>query len=53
MSGADWLAVTLLAGAVIVDVAIDRLRAGRRRNVTDDHDAEAHRRLMHEIRRLP
>jgi hypothetical protein len=33
VSGADWLAVALLAGAVIIDVAFDRLRARRRRRI--------------------
>ena len=31
MTGADWLVVALLVGAVIVDIAIDQARARRRR----------------------
>jgi hypothetical protein len=53
VSGWDWFAVAVLAGAVIVDVAFDQLRARRRRNLQDVYEAEEHRRLMREIRRLP
>lgn len=35
MSGADWLVVTLLAGAVLADVAFDRLRSRRRRRAEE------------------
>jgi hypothetical protein len=53
MSGVDWLAVALLAGAVIIDVAIDQLRERIARRRHDAYERDSHHRLMHEIRRLP
>jgi hypothetical protein len=53
VSGWDWFVIAVLAGAVIVDVVFDQLRARRRRRLADDYDAEEHRRLMHELRRQP
>ena len=49
----DAIAVALLAGFVIVTIAVDGLvdRRDRRRNA--DAERRAHHRLMHELRRQP
>ena len=47
MSGADWLAVAIMAGALVATFVFDWLAARRHH----DYDAASHRRLLNELER--
>ena len=49
MSGADWFAVAVMAGALVATFVWDWLTSRRRH----DYDAASHRRLMGELERQP
>ena len=53
MNAADWLAVSILAWILVVDVVVDRYRARRRRDAQRVYDAERRSAYMREVRRLP
>jgi len=53
MSGADWLAVLILAGIVILSCCVDWWRTRRHQALQDLDDLQGHLRLMDEVRRQP
>jgi hypothetical protein len=53
VSGADYLAITLLAGFVIITLVVDWARERIARHRREGYEAEEHRQLMRELRRQP
>ena len=53
MSGADWFAVAMLAGALVLSMVLDWWQQRVRDSRIREYDRQAHDRLLRELERQP